>query len=51
MPSLNEIGPVVLEEKIFKFRGGAFYLNKIEYTSPMGMVEIGQVDLEEKLKM
>ena len=41
MPSLVEIGQVVLEKKIFKFRyylplekGGALYFNKLESPSP-----------------
>ena len=49
VPSLEEIGPVVLEKKIFKIsqcislfrnylpleKGGAFHLNKLESTSPI----------------
>ena len=65
MPSLVEIGPVVLEKKIFKFRqyifaicnylplekGGALHLNKLNPLHPPSLLEIGPVVLEKKMKM
>ena len=64
MLSLAEIGPVVPEKKIFKFRrcivvlfcnylplekGVAFYFYKLK--SLLSKVEIGPVVLEKKMKM